>query len=423
MQHSSELPTICACATATGGVAALLRVSGARAQAIAIAAGVNGRFEPWRQDAAEWSLPAGACPCTICFYPAGRSFTGEDLVELLVPGSAAVVAAGLAALRAAGAQPAGPGDFSRRAYAHGVIDLDQASAILAVAHAGDEDALQRAVRRLQGALAAELEPARQRLIALRAAVEAGLDFIEEEDVAAYDPEALRCECAAVRAIVERWCRAAGDLGREPLVVLSGAANAGKSALFAALTGHRALVSPVPGTTRDWLAAPWRLPGRTVRLIDTPGLVAEASGADRAAQQEARALLARADLVLLCLAPDAAAEPVTLATPCLRVATKCDLTAAVPGTQIALSAHAGIGLDELAEAVERQLGDIADADPEQQRRLAAVVELLGGLAEQLPSDELLAADLERASALLGELLGASTPDAVLDAIFARFCIGK
>ncbi|MFW5858698.1 MAG: GTPase [Planctomycetota bacterium] len=423
MQHSSEPPTICACATGIGGAAALLRLSGAHASTIAAAAGLAVRLEGWRRHTGCWRLSAGECPCEACFYPAGRSFTGEDLIEILVPGSAAVVDAGLAALRAAGAQAAGPGEFSRRAYANGVIDLDQASAILAVARAGDEDALQRAVQRLQGALAAELEPARRRLIELRAAVEAGLDFIEEEDVAAYDPVALRAECAAVRAIVARWCRAADDLGREPTVVLSGAANAGKSALFTALTGHQALVSSTPGTTRDWLAAPWRLPGRTVRLIDTPGLLATATGPDRSAQREARALLDRADLVLICLAPDASVEPPRLVAPVLRVATKCDLGSAAPGVQIALSAHARTGLVELAELVERQLGGTADADPEQQRRLAAVVALLSGLEQQLPSDELLAAELERATTLLDELLGASTPDAVLDAIFARFCIGK
>ena len=200
-------------------------------------------------------------------------------------GSPDLVALALEACYQAGAEAAGPGAFSRQALASGRLTLDQAEAILALVQAGDEAAAAQALQRLHGALGEEFEPLRQELLHLRALVEAGLDFIEEPDVEAYDPQALRQLLETIRATIARWRRAARSLGDEPLVMLVGPANAGKSALFAELTQADALVSDVAGTTRDWLEASWRLPaGRLVRLVDSAGWLQQAAALDAAAVQ-------------------------------------------------------------------------------------------------------------------------------------------
>jgi tRNA modification GTPase len=218
-----------------------------------------------------------------------------------------------------------------------------------------------------------------------------------------------------------------DLGDEPTVCLVGPANAGKSALFAALTGALALVSPVAGTTRDPLEATWQIGGRTLRLIDTAGWLEAANGLEAEAVAAGRSTLAGAALIVVCSAADARC-PTPLPRECdpqrtLVLATKADLGGIDERAVLAVSAQTGTGLAALAGLVSERLGGTASGEPRQQRLLLAADAALAPLGLDLPDDALLAEDLRRAAEALGELLGATTPDDVLEAIFSRFCIGK
>jgi tRNA modification GTPase len=432
------MATICACATAIGGDSAVIRLAGPAAFAIAHAAALP-LPPPWTVAPLYWPLAGGACPCRVLALHGPRTSTGGDLIEITLPGSPAVVALALDALLAAGAAPAPPGGFTRQALAHGRLTLDQAEAVLAMSLAGAAASARAALARLRPALAQDVAEVRARLIALRALVEAGLDFLDEEDVRAYDPAALRGECAALAARLGRWRSAALAAEGVPLVCLAGPANAGKSALFTALGGGPALVSAVPGTTRDALEAEVVLGGRQVRLVDTAGWLDAAMTADdparaaldRSAIQAGADLAGQAALVLLCSAPDAPLPPTLSATlpanlPAARtlvVATKADLAPGDTRAALAVSAHAGAGLDALGAAVAARLAATGDGEPRQQRLLAATQDTLTTLAAALPADVLLAEDLRAAADRLGDLIGATTADDVLDAIFARFCIGK
>lgn len=417
--------TICACATAVGGRSALLRLSGPEARAVAGRAGLVVPPLAWHLATADWPLAGGACPVRVLFAPAGRSFTGHDLVEIVLPGARDLVELALDALRRAGAEAAAPGAFARQALAAGRLTLDRAEAVLALATAADAAAAAAAVARLRGALSVDLAPVRERLLRLRALIEAGLDFADEEGVSAVDPAALRADLGELRAVLARWLVAAGAVGDEPVVCLAGPANAGKSALFARLTGAPALVSPVPGTTRDHLDAPWLAAGRRVRLIDTAGWLAAAAGSDAEAIARGRTTVESAALVLACSAPDAPLPPdVPLpAGRTLVVATKADLGVREPRAVLAVSAGTGAGLEQLAGLVAGRLAAVAGAEPRQQRLLAEADAILARLLVHPPPDELLAEDLRLAAERLGDLLGTTTPDEILDAIFARFCIGK
>jgi tRNA modification GTPase len=294
-----------------------------------------------------------------------------------------------------------------------------------VAQAGDAAAAQQAITRLRGALSADVADVRRQVIDARALVEAGLDFVDEADVRAYDPPRLQALLQEVRRTLARWRVAADAIEGEPVVCLVGPANAGKSALFNRLTGGRALVSPVAGTTRDWLDGTWDVAGRRVRLIDTAGWLEAARGLDAAGIAAGQRTIDGAAVVLACSAPDAPLPNDTrLPAQAVVIATKADV-AAHPDARavLALSATSGLGLPQLTGLVADRLAAIGAGEPRQQRLLAEVDSVLARLASALPGDELLADDLRRTSDLLGDLLGLTTTDDVLDAIFSRFCIGK
>jgi len=422
--------TIAASATALGGECAVIRLSGPAAFAIARRAGLPVP-EPWLAVETVWPLAAGGCPCRLLAARAPRSFTGFDLLEITVPGSRDVVELALAALRCAGAEQAEPGGFARQALANGRLSLVAAEAILALSQAPSAAAAAQALTRLRSGLAHEIAEVRRRLLELRALVEAGLDFLDEADVRAYDAQQLMRELGALHAIVARWMVAADELEAEPRVCLVGPANAGKSALFNRLAGAAAppaLVSAQAGTTRDWLEARWTIGERTVRLVDTAGWLESRLAAgelERSALSAGRAASAGAALLLACSAPDArlGVDHGLAAERTLVIATKCDLGQPDPRAVLAVSAASGAGCAQLCGLVASRLGAVGGGEPRQQRLLAAAAALLARLAGRLPGDELLAEDLRSAADQLGELIGVTTPDEVLGAIFARFCIGK
>ncbi len=415
-------PTIVACATALPGTMAAIRLSGPQARAIAGRTTLPLPPAAWRHAAGHWPLAGGACPVRIWWASAPATATGCDVVEIVLPGSHDLVELALAALVAGGATPAPPGGFVRQALVHGRISLDQAEGVLAVVTAGDEDAARRAVARLAGDLGRDLDACRADLLRLRALVEAGLDFNDEDDVRSHDPVATAAACASLRDRLGRWRVAADTSAGDPVVCLVGRANAGKSALFSALTGTPALVSPVAGTTRDPLVAAWDAAGRRVTLVDTAGWMEAATDVDNAAAASARRWVDGAALVIACSSPDALL-PADLPADAVVVATKCDLGVREPRAVLAVSVATATGLDQLAGLVSARLSGVAGGEPRQQRLLAEAWAVLNRLAAGSGEDALLADDLRRVDALLADLIGRTTADDILDAIFSRFCIGK
>ncbi|TVR10939.1 MAG: hypothetical protein EA401_11820 [Planctomycetota bacterium] len=419
-----------ACASAPGGARALLRVAGISRQTLEEWLGLS-RIVPWRPFEGVWPLASGGgVPMRLLWCPGPRSFTGDDLCEITVPGSSALIEVVQEDLQQRGLEQAQPGYFARRALANGRLRLDQAEALLAVVHARDGSAARRAVALLRGGLGDEVAELRQRLLHQRALVEAGLDFMEEADVRAYEPAALQAELRDVAGCCRRWLRAAASQEHIPTVVLAGKANAGKSALFNVLTHGDALVSDTPGTTRDWLDGAWQLPQRGCRLVDTAGWLDAHVGTtalDQQAIARGKALLHGAAVVLWCSAPDAPLpqELPDIPGPSLLVANKSDL--GIPHHQapdIAVSAKTGAGLEELAHIVDEYLAPVAGLPRRQHYLLQQAAEQCQVLSDRpLPDDVCLAADLRSIADLLGELIGTVTSDEILGTIFGQFCIGK
>lgn len=357
--------------------------------------------------------------------PGPRSATGCDLIELELPGSPDLVLLALSCLEQAGAEPARPGEFTRQALVNRRLRLDQAEALLALAQAGDAEAAARARERLRGAVGDAAAEVRRALLALRAGVEAGLDFSDEDGVVGLPSEERRRSATVLLERLRPFQRTADAEAGPPLVALVGPANAGKSALFTALTGHPALVSPVPGTTRDWLEAPCDLGGRSVLLLDTAGWLAlPSAGPEAEALAASHRRLQAASLVLVCGGPEAlpSGPPGLPPDRCLLVGTKADLVPPPPGI-LAVSALTGEGLEALRSAMRQRLSATPCGEPRQQRLLALAAAALSRLAGAELPDELVAEECRQAAEHLGELCGETSTEEVLDAIFSRFCIGK
>ncbi len=421
-------PTICANATAAAGLVTLIRISGTDAMTLCEQAGLL-LGSPWQVVSGQWQIGLGPVPCTVTSMPGPRSYTGYDLIEVIIPGSAILTEACLSELFAVGMQAAEPGAFTRMAVAQNRMTLDQAEGLLALVQAPTEAAASQALARLQGSLRDELEPMRDRLIHLRAMVEAGLDFLEEEDVTTYDPEALAEELAGMRVTLATWLSAEHDMGAEPVVCLVGAANAGKSALFSALTKEQALVSPIAGTTRDYLHGMWDCGGRSVQCVDTAGwLEAVEHQLDVAALEQGNALLQSASVVIACAAPDAPLPHSYRPEPhhiIIRTKSDAGFVKGHPAQRAVLdvSSLTGDGIEQLTGLVAERLGSIGSGEPRQQRLLHKADAILVSVLQVLPTDELLADDLRNTADALGELIGATCSDDILNAIFSRFCIGK
>ncbi len=443
--------TIAAVASAAGGGVGIVRMSGPEAVAIArrhfrgLPRRVEARrlYHGWWRDAAGRALDEGL----LVVMPGPRSFTGEDVVELHVHGGALNLRQCLAVCLEAGARLAEAGEFTRRAFLNGRIDLTRAEAIADMVTAQTERALRLAREHLRGALYEAAMGARERLLGLRARLEVNIDFVEE-DVPLMDPAGLAAEARALGAelagLAGTWRR--GHLLRDGArVVLLGAPNAGKSSLFNALCGaDRAIVTALPGTTRDTLEEAVDVLGVPVVVVDTAGVrealdVVEAAGVERTHRQAAQA-----ELVLVVLdgsgEGDAAAEAEGLRAglpadvPTVLVTTKADLPGArtAPGG-VRVSAVSGEGLEALREAMVRALGGAAAGGggltiARERHRVAlttaaeALARAAEGLVQGLPP-ELVAVDVQEATDALAELVGLTTIEDVLDRLFAAFCIGK
>ena len=446
----SDGRTIVAIATAPGRSAlALVRASGPGVRAL-----VDRLLDP---------VPAAARRATRCvvrdeagrvvdeviatLYVAPHSFTGEDLLELSTHGGVVTPAAVLAAAIRAGAREAEAGEFTRRAVLNGKLDLLQAEGVGDLIDARSSAASRMALRQIDGGLSRRIGILRERVLDLGALLAYDIDFPEEDDGPV---SRIRIECAAadLRAAIETLLATAGQgalVHEGALVVLAGAPNVGKSSLFNAMLGEaRAIVTNIPGTTRDAIEAVLDLPGWPLRLVDTAGLRDTADEIERLGIEASGRYLGQAAVVLVC-GDDArslatANEHVGACTraPRISVATKADLVTngAECHADIAVSAHTGLGLRDLLVLIERQLArqhgePVLDVPGLTSARHEAAVAMaaaeLHAFSEAWSEDELPASvaaiHVQAAADALGELIGIVQVDDVLDAVFRRFCVGK
>jgi len=384
-------------------------------------------------------------------FPGPRSYTGEDLVEISTHGGLLVPAAVVAALAAAGARPAAPGEFTRRAVLNGKLDVLQAEATGDLIDAGSPAQARRALQQLDRGLSTRLERLRADLLELEALIAYDIDF-PDEDEGPVAPERVEAAWTAVRDRLGQLLATApeGERLREgALLVIAGRPNAGKSSLFNALLGtERAIVTEVPGTTRDAIEAHAVLEGFPFRLVDTAGLRASQDRVEKIGIEVSRKYLAAADLVLFCEDEGAGSGErghrerdeflANVAAPVVRVQTKIDLANRPPAdlaNRLGVSVVTGAGLANLrrrlAETAFGRLLALGDVEPvvtrarhrtALERALAEVNAFRNARAEGVEAAAT-ATHLRAAMGALDDLIGVVTPDDVLDRVFASFCIGK
>jgi tRNA modification GTPase len=379
--------------------------------------------------------------CLAACFPGPHSYTGEDLVEISTHGGLVVPAAALGALVAAGARPAEPGEFTRRAVLNGKMDLLQAEATADLIDAGSPAQRRRALQQLERGLSDRLAALRSEILELEALIAYDIDF-PEEDEGPVSLERVRGAWSAVRGRVADLLKTApeGERLREgALLVIAGRPNAGKSSLFNALLGtERAIVTEIPGTTRDAIEAHAVIEGFPFRLVDTAGLRESDERIERLGIEISKRYLDAADLILFCRDRDEDALPDVGDTPVVEVVTKADLPSrpsARPSIRPSVSVVTGAGLPELrrrlAEVAFGRLLALGDVEPvvTRARQRAALDRALLELdafwdARARGVDAAAAATHLRAAVLaLDDLIGAVTPDDVLDRVFAAFCVGK
>ena len=368
----------------------------------------------------------------VLTFPGPASATGEDLAEFHVHGSRAVVAALLADLAALPAcRLAEPGEFSRRAFRNGKRDLAALEGLADLIDAETEAQRRQALRQMQGRLGEQVMRWREALLDLQAEIEADLDFSDEGDVVV-DLAGVRARLVSLVGELDGALKGAdaAERVREGFrVVIAGPPNAGKSTLLNALAGRDvAIVTATPGTTRDVLDVELDLWGQRIILSDTAGVWDSSDEIEAEGIRRAKARMEDADLVLWLDESDPSAAAPAGAVPVL---TKTDRFAGVPisGVIWPISATTGEGLEALLGVVSqraaRSLGGGADALVVRRRHRDAICEarvaLIGAVDAALP--ELVAESTRRARSALGRITGMDDPEAVLGAVFGRFCIGK
>ena len=467
MSHSAD--TIAAISTPSGpGAIGILRLSGPRAVWIAQAC-----FKPLgRKALADYPVrflvygdlldsggqPIDRCLCTYSRGPA--SYTGEDTAEFQCHGSPMVLSLGLQALFAQGARQAGPGEFTRRAFLNGRLDLTQAEAVGDLLEANSREGARHAAGRLAGALSQRIGEIYSALVDIMAHFHAVLDY-PDEDIDPFTREelarALDAQEGALRKLVASGARGF-RLAQGLACPILGRPNAGKSSLLNVLAGYdRAIVTDIPGTTRDTVEVSIQVDGLPVRLIDTAGIREGGDPVEQLGVERSWAALASANLILLVWDSSTpfTREDRRLLLECLSgadtilVENKCDLSAQpLPDLElpeelaehlhrVPISARTGAGLDQLEAVMARLARDFfpqAQGDAYGQlltnerqtqaasRALQAVQRAQEALEAGVTPDALLT-DVEEALEALGELTGQSVREDVTDRIFSRFCVGK
>ena len=449
--------TICAPATAPGqGAVGIVRLSGPEAVATAdrhftASAGISLTAAPSHTVHHGHFLDAGGTPVDevlVLLMLSPRSYTTQDVVEIQCHGGGAAVQAVLGCLVAAGCRMAEPGEFTRRAFLAGRIDLTQAEAVLEVIEARTDLAQRLAQRQLDGTLSRELARVTEALRDLVAHLEAAIDFPEddlEEELPAATVAALE---AAHQTLADVAGRArAGNLVKEGVrLAILGRPNVGKSSLLNAMLGHdRAIVTDVPGTTRDVLEAELVVDGIRFVVQDTAGIRDPGDAIEAEGIARSRRAAAGADLVLLVLDGAQALDNAdrTLlheldGARTLLALNKSDLPTRLvpPGGReaVPVSAHSRDGIDTLRAALvaavrDKNAAPLAHAFLVTLRQRDAIERAATALGQALSAlrggayPELVATDLRGALDAVGEVTGETTTDDLLDRIFSRFCIGK
>jgi len=442
--------TIAAIATPPGiGGVGIIRISGPRVAEVAqrVTGGLPSprvaRFSRFR-DEREEVIDEGIA----LYFPAPHSFTGEDILELQGHGGPVVLDMLLQRVLGLGVRLARPGEFSQRAFLNDKLDLTQAEAIADLIESDTAAAARLAVRSLEGAFSRHIEELLERLIGLRLYVEAAIDFPEEEidflsaGKVSTDLQAILDELGRVRQSARQ-----GRLLREGMtLVIAGPPNAGKSSLMNALAGREsAIVTELPGTTRDLLRERIQIDGLPLHLIDTAGLRVSVDPVEREGIKRAREALQQADRILWIQddrypeADRVLDEELPSGIPLIVIRNKIDLSGHAAGlretpagTELWLSARTGDGMSLLQEHLKTSIGYRGSQQGEfiaRRRHLDALEHasehLLTGqrILRETASGELLAEDLRQAQNCLSEITGAFTPDDLLGRIFSSFCIGK
>lgn len=386
------------------------------------------------------------------YFPAPHSYTGEDVLELQGHGGPAVLQAVLQRCLDLGARLARPGEFTERAYLNDKLDLAQAESVADLIDATTAQAARSAMRSLQGDFSRAIHALVDELIRLRMLVEAMLDFPEEQ-VDELDLDRRNRQLAAVRAELEQVISLArqGSLLREGAhIVLVGQPNVGKSSLLNRLSGEEvALVSDIPGTTRDVIRQAIQLEGVPLHIHDTAGLRESSDVVEQMGIARTRSIAEKADLILVLLdarhgvtpADEAILAQLPVGIPRLFVFNKCDLLAEsqtsvrgelvesqAPSDHLYLSAKTGAGLDELRQRLLTLIGwhqesGVFMARERHLRALSDARNHLANAAAELARAELFAEELRLAQEDLNTITGEFTADDLLGEIFSRFCIGK
>ncbi|MFK8014582.1 MAG: tRNA uridine-5-carboxymethylaminomethyl(34) synthesis GTPase MnmE [Gammaproteobacteria bacterium] len=441
--HDPATDTIAALATPQGrGGIGVVRISGAAAPAIgermldALPTPRHAAFGAFYDQHRE-PLDRGIA----LYFPSPNSYTGEAVLELQAHGGPMVLAALLETALANGARLAEPGEFTRRAYLNGKMDLTQAEAVVDLINSSTRTAARAAARSLQGVFSADVNALVAALNALRVHVEAAIDFPEEEVDFLSDPQIdERLTDVTKRLARLRRNASQGRRLRDGLtIVIVGRPNAGKSSLLNRLAGHdAAIVTDRPGTTRDVLREDIELDGMPLRIVDTAGLRDSDDPVEVEGVRRARDAMAHADLMLHVIdATEAVTDALALPDiPLITVYNKTDLsptrTFELNDDVVALSALTGAGVDTLTERLKHHAGFDAGTEGNviaRRRHLDALARAATHIErgtfelKQHAAGEIMAEELRLAQQCLGEITGRVTSDALLGDIFSNFCIGK
>jgi len=446
------MDTITAPATApVRSAIAVLRISGPDTKAILsrVFRGRTKRLKPRMMHFGQFIAQDAVLDEGLCvFFPGPASYTGEDMAELSCHGSPGVVQVLLEAICAAGTRMAQPGEFTRRAFLNGKLELTQAEAVIDLIDSETQAAARNAALQLEGRLGRQIDALRTELIGLSAHFSAVIDY-PDDDIPVFitqqAQEVLDRVSSALAALHASFRQ--GALLRDGAVcVLAGRPNAGKSSLLNALSGEeRAIVTPVPGTTRDVVEARIELGGIPVRLLDTAGLRETQDPVERLGVERTARALEQAQLILAVYDGTEALFERDIdemdGCPVIAVVNKEDLGVKLDvetlkkhfRTVITVSAQTGEGIAELREAMARalRLHEIVPdgtmvTNPRQAEVLSRAHQAVRRAADALRmgmTPDMVLSDSEEAVGILGELTGRSTTEDILGAIFSRFCVGK